>query len=137
DGGTAAADAAIVAVPWRQAKRLLPEAIAGGLPEIQAAPITSLHLWFDRVITELPHAVLVGRLSQWVFARGQGSGDRGQMSEDHYYQVVVSASHDLGGRQRDEVLREVRTDLAAVFPAARDAELVRWRMITEQEAVFS
>jgi len=33
------------------------------------APISSIHLWFDRPITQLRHAVLVGRLSQWMFNR--------------------------------------------------------------------
>ena len=120
----------ICAVPWRQAAAILPAAAASHIPVIRSAPITSLHLWFDRPITPLPHAVLVGRLSQWVFARSQESGE-------HYYQVVISASHELAGREREDVLREVRGDLSAVFPAARSAELRRWQMITEGEAVFS
>ena len=123
-------DTVISAVPWRFAAEILPTAVASQIPVIHSAPITSLHLWFDRPITPLPHAVLVGRLSQWVFARRQESGGR-------YYQVVISASHELAGRERDNVLREVRGDLNAVFPAARSAELLRWQMITEQEAVFS
>ena len=35
------------------------------------------------------------------------------------------------------MLREVRADFDAVFPQARTAMLLRWQMITEQEAVFS
>ena len=54
-----------------------------------------------------------------------------------YYQVVISASHDLAGRDREEVVHEVRGDLEATFPAARGAKVLRWQMITEQEAVFS
>ena len=127
----------ICAVPWRTAADLLPTSLATAIPEIHSSPITSLHLWFDRPITPLPHAVLVGRLSQWVFARGQGLGVRSQESVRHYYQVVISASHDLAGREREDVLREVRDDLNGVFPDAREAELLRWQMITEQEAVFS
>ena len=120
----------ISAVPWRLAAEILPTSVASQIPVIHSAPITSLHFWFDRSITPLPHAVLVGRLSQWVFARRQES-------EGHYYQVVISASHELAGRERDDVLREVSGDLNAVFPEARSAELLRWQMITEQEAVFS
>jgi uncharacterized protein with NAD-binding domain and iron-sulfur cluster len=55
----------------------------------------------------------------------------------HYYQVVISASHDLASCERDDVLREVLGDLAAIFPAARDAQVLRWRMLTQPDAVFS
>jgi len=130
DGPPRQFDTVISAVPWRLAAEILPTSVASQIPDIHSAPITSLHLWFDRPITPLPHAVLVGRLSQWVFARSQESGG-------HYYQVVISASHELAGRQREDVLREVHSDLNAIFPAARSAELLRWQMITEQEAVFS
>jgi hypothetical protein len=85
----------------------------------------------DRPITELPHAVLVGRLSQWVFAR------RIAESSAHYYQVVISASHDLANRPRQAVLDEVLADLRAIFPAAAKAQLVRWQLLTEHDAVFS
>ncbi|MGI8982075.1 MAG: hydroxysqualene dehydroxylase HpnE [Pirellulaceae bacterium] len=127
----------VCAVPWRQAAEILPAAAASQITVIHSSPITSLHLWFDRPIMPLPHAVLVGRLSQWVFARSQGSGARNQESEGYYYQVVISASHELTGREREGILREVRGDLSTVFPLSRDAELLRWQMITEAEAVFS
>ena len=146
----------ILAVPWRRVGELLSPHIRNRLGEsiavidqMSSAPITSVHLWLDRPIMALPHAVLVGRLSQWVFARGRRTGDGGQETlvpqespvssplSPSYYQVVISASHDLAGRQRDEVVREVRGDLEAIFPAAREAQLLRWQMITEQEAVFS
>jgi uncharacterized protein with NAD-binding domain and iron-sulfur cluster len=51
--------------------------------------------------------------------------------------VVISASHDLIGRDRDEVLSEIRQDLEAIWPAAREAQLLRWRLVTHPSAVFS
>jgi squalene-associated FAD-dependent desaturase len=142
DGPLRQFDTVISAVPWRLAAEILPASVASQIPDIHSAPITSLHLWFDRPLTPLPHAVLVGRLSQWIFARSQESGVGFQPAQKdsgghYYYQVVISASHELAGRDREEVLREVRGDLDAVFPAARGAELLRWQMITEQDAVFS
>jgi uncharacterized protein with NAD-binding domain and iron-sulfur cluster len=55
----------------------------------------------------------------------------------HYYQVVISASRQLAGRDRQQVLAEIVMDLQAVFPAAREAKLLRGRIVTEQSAVFS
>ena len=69
-------DAVIVAVPWRRIATLLSGPLRAALPELrdlnrlESAPITAVHLWFDRPITDLPHAVLPGRISQWVFRHG-------------------------------------------------------------------
>ena len=60
------ADDVIVAVPWRAAAKLLQGTMTEKLSEpwrqIESSPITGVHLWLDRPITDLPHAVLVGRL---------------------------------------------------------------------------
>jgi uncharacterized protein with NAD-binding domain and iron-sulfur cluster len=100
---------------------------------IEGAPITGVHLWFDRPITPLPHAVLVGTLAQWVFNRADEAGQPGE----HYYQVVISASRSLAESQRDATVAQITRELAAVFPAARQAKLLRWRIVTEPAAVFS
>jgi squalene-associated FAD-dependent desaturase len=137
DGTTFASDHAILAVPWRSALKLLSPAANRLMPALEtaagfaSAPITGVHLWFDRPLTDLPHAVLVGRMSQWIFAR------RRDPAADHYYQVVISASHDLAGRERQSVIEEVLRDLRGVFRRAQDAQLLRWQMIHEQDAVFS
>ena len=58
----------VLAVPQHRVCSFLPDAWHDKPPfnrldQLQTAPIASVHLWFDRPITELPHAVLVGRLS--------------------------------------------------------------------------
>ena len=70
----------VVAVPWHRVGKLLAGPLLDAIPavrdlaQIEPVPITAIHLWFDRPITELPHAVLVGRLSQWVFRGGEDAG---------------------------------------------------------------
>src|SRR5262249_22581817 len=34
---------------------------------VEHSPITGVHLWFDRPITDLPHATLLDRTIQWMF----------------------------------------------------------------------
>lgn len=132
----------VLALAWRQVTTALSPALqhelawVAGLSQIESAPITGVHLWFDRPITPLPHAVLAGRLSQWMFNRGQQGSAEGAPQE-HYYQVVISASHDIAGRDRAEIIETVRTELAAVWPAAREAVLIRARLVTEPNSVFS
>ena len=74
DGGEEAADHVILAVPHHRAAALVPEdfADAAGLTAaatLETAAISSVHVWFDREITPLPHVVLPERVSQWVFNR--------------------------------------------------------------------
>ncbi|MBI3840269.1 MAG: FAD-dependent oxidoreductase [Planctomycetia bacterium] len=140
DGQEVRPDFAIVALPWSKLSEALTVDVAARLPwlaeilQVKAAPITGVHLWFDRPITSLPHAVIVGRLSQWIFNRGPREDTA---AGEHYYQVVISASRELAGRDRQAIVGEVCRDLAAIWPAAGSARLLHARVVTEQGAVFS
>jgi uncharacterized protein with NAD-binding domain and iron-sulfur cluster len=103
---------------------------------LESAPISSVHLWFDRAITDLPHAVLIGRLSQWMFNRTLLQGDASE-SHSHYYQVVISASRELQGRSQEQIIQEVLGDLTEIWPEAAKARLQSGRVVTEHRAVFS
>ncbi len=118
--------------PWRDHPEL------SVIRRIESAPISSVHLWFDRPITELPHAVFVGRLSQWLFNRStpHDSGD-GASDRTFYFQVVISASRDIAGRPADHVVADVVRELTEVWPAVDRARLVHSRLVTEHRAVFS
>jgi squalene-associated FAD-dependent desaturase len=156
DGSLRPFDAIIVAIGWKDISTLFPRdefpelgATVAHAASLTSSPITSLHLLFDREITPLPHAVFINRLSQWVFRQSM-SGDVderaiGKLVADfgftgprlYGYQVVISASRSLAGRERGDVLREVLDDLQTVFSPAREANLIHWRMLTQHDAVFS
>jgi squalene-associated FAD-dependent desaturase len=141
DGRQVRPDHVVIALPWFKIAEVLDASLASGWPwlgpiaQAEASPITGVHLWFDREITPLAHAVLVGRLSQWVFNRA--ADVRADAQNGFYYQVVVSASRALAGRDRDAIVAEVRRELAEIWPAAGEAKLLRARVVTEQAAVFS
>jgi squalene-associated FAD-dependent desaturase len=138
-------DAVVLAVPWRRVNEMLSEPLRAALPELKAldqfesAPISAVHLWFDREITELPHAVLPGRLSQWVFNHGVQApvADNELTARSYYYQVVISASRELEAMPREATIAKVRAELATMWPVATEARLVQARVITQQHAVFS
>ena len=133
-------DFVVLAVPWFRLSDILDERLAAGWPwlgamtSVEASPITGVHLWFDRPIMPYEHAVLVGRLSQWVFHRAEVTGDERQ---GHYYQVVVSASRNLAGRERTDIIDDVCRELTAIWPEARAAQRIHARVVTEHSAVFS
>lgn len=131
---------AIVAVPFFRVLDLLPPVLADdpairGVSELEAAPITSVHLWFDRPVTDLPHAVFVDRLVQWVFQRERPAVEGSPRS--WYCQVVISASRMLAGQSQADVLRQVLAELSQVWPAVAQAALLHSRQVTERRAVFS
>lgn len=136
DGSRRAFDFVVLAVPWHKVRGLLPAALLARLPEMapmrrfESAAITAVHLALDRPMTPLPHAVMPGRLSQWVFQGAAGEGWHG-------YQVVISASHAHEGTTRDALIAQVHSELTAAFPRAAGAELLRARAVTHPAAVFA
>ncbi len=140
------ADAVVLAIPWHQLPKLaaaaqIPQltAVAGQAAHLTSSPITGIHTWWDRPWLDQPHATVVGRLCQWVFAapdaapRPPASGGAAAT----YYQIVISASRELpaGAPQQTEAL--IREDLAAVFPRSRAARLLGCKVVTDPQAVFS
>jgi squalene-associated FAD-dependent desaturase len=134
DGSALSADYYVLAVPFDRVTDLLPDELAAdpyfaAAKHLTPSPITSVHLWYDRPVLSLPHAVLVDCLGQWVFNRGEVAPG------EHYVQVVVSAARPLRGLGRDEITRQVADELARLFPTK--AILLRSRVVTEHAATFS
>jgi squalene-associated FAD-dependent desaturase len=130
--GRTPCDAAIVTLPWRQAARVVPDLVPAADERLAGSPITAVHLWFDRDCIDLPHAVLVGRVSQWVFRPDTAEG-----RQPGYCQVVISASRGLLGGDREALLATVVAELRETFPAAREAVLRDARVVTDPTAVLS
>jgi squalene-associated FAD-dependent desaturase len=137
DGCRIEADWYIAAVPFDRLLDLLPQAVVEAHPyfknlrHLETSPITSVHLWYDRPMVDLPHVVLVDCVGQWVFNRGE------VVAGEHYVQVVVSAARQFRGLGHDEVQRRIVEEMVRLFPAAVSAKLIRARVVTEHAATFS
>ena len=75
-GGEESFDFVIPAVPFDVLSRMLPQTTAAEplrqtLSRFETSPITGIHLWFDRQITDLDHAVLLDRTIQWMFHKSR------------------------------------------------------------------
>ena len=97
------------------------------LSAFRHSPITGIHLWFDRPITDLPHAALLDRTIQWLFNKQDG----------RYVQLVVSASDNLVKMARSDVIDLSLRELADFFPTVRDATLEKAHVIKEVRATFA
>lgn len=124
--GIRKADYYILAVPFERVSALAPQ-LEMDLSAFCHSPITGIHLWFDRAVTDLPHATLLDRTIQWAFNKGEG----------RYIQVVVSASRSLLEMPRNEVIELAVRELAEFFPAVREAKLEKAHVVKEVRATFS
>jgi squalene-associated FAD-dependent desaturase len=100
-------DYMVMAVPFDSLEKLLPsgpesDELREKLSHFETAPITGVHLWFDRKISDLPHAVLLDRTIQWMFhksvllQRNSLEGSKGELQPQATYAGALSASAPLG-----------------------------------------
>ncbi len=103
-----------------------------------SSPITGIHLFFDREITPLEHAVLLERTIQWMFQKSKILATRRDAAQNgSYIELVVSSSKTLVDKPRQEIIDLAMRELAEFFPAVRDAKLTKATVIKEIHATFS
>lgn len=120
------ADLYISALPFERIAGVIPD-LPLDLTPFEHSPITGIHLWFDRAITDLPHATLLDRTIQWMFNKSEG----------RHIQLVVSASRSLTEMPRADVIALALKELAEFFPAAAQAKLEKAHVVKEVRATFS
>ena len=143
-GETIPADFVVVAVPFDRVEAILGERLVKAIPglsrlsEFESSPITGIHLWFDREVCPFEHVVTVSRRIHWVFNHSALQGrSPGENPEGQYLQLVISASYDLLKLDKAAILQLVLDELHEIWPASRDAKLLRWWVVTEHGATFA
>lgn len=132
----------ILALPFEGLAKLLPNmpAVPGAEQLVQQIaqhehwPICSVHLWFDRVITNLDHAVLLDREIHWLYNKGRLQPWR--KLNGSYVELVQSASREFAALTREQAIQQALTELAEFFPAVREAKLEKAALIKEVRATF-
>jgi len=133
---------AVLAAPFQTAATLLPNdplsaPLKAELEHFQGSPITGIHLWFDREITPLPHAVLLDRTIQWMFQKSKFQQAAYREGTGSYMELVVSSSKTLVQKSREEILDLAQQEVAEFFPAVKEAKLVKAAVIKEIYATYS
>ncbi|MGA9978651.1 MAG: hydroxysqualene dehydroxylase HpnE [Candidatus Sulfotelmatobacter sp.] len=114
-------DYLVLALPFEALDRVLPQtpdaaSLREQITHFETSPITGVHLWFDRQISDLDHAVLLDRTIQWMFhksriqpmraearsKKGEGNDVRKDRGERH----DVARDHD---REGHDFSRAVKT----------------------------
>src|SRR5208337_1136328 len=133
-------DYLILAVPFDALGRMLPDTpsaapLAAALGQFSTSPITGIHLWFDRAISDLDHAVLLDRTIQWMFHKSRIIAGRGNGGS--YIELVVSCSRSLVEKSKMEIVDMAVKEAREFFPGARDAQLLKSTVIKEVHATYS
>lgn len=140
--GTFESDYVAIALPFEGLGKLLPsmppvpgaELLATQIAQHQHWPICSVHLWFDREITELDHAVLLDREIHWLYNKGKLQPRR--KLNGSYVELVVSASREFSALSREEAIGQALRELAEFFPEVKSAKLEKAALIKEMRATF-
>jgi len=147
DGREETADAFILALPHLALSELLPESVKrtdtalGNLDKIIDAPITGVHLWFDRQVMTEPFITLLDTTTQWIFNKtalyAGANGAAPATNKGQYLQLVISASYDFLQKPRQEIIDLCLKEVRHALPAAREANLLKATVIKEAAATFS
>ncbi|MEO3752097.1 hydroxysqualene dehydroxylase HpnE [Streptomyces sp. B6B3] len=141
-GGELVADRVVLAVPPREAHRLLPPgalADADRLLGLDTAPILNVHVVYDRPVLRGGFLAALGGPIQWVFDRTGPSGldrlpGRGRAQ---YLALSQSAAHDEIGLPVDALRERYLPALARLLPAAAGAGVRDFFVTREPSATFA
>ena len=137
---TLASDLLVLALPFEGMQKLLPQMpSADGVDTLERQierhehwPICSVHLWFDREVTELDHAVLLDREIHWMYNKSSLQPWR----KGNYLELVVSASRSFAQLSREQAIAQALKELAEYFPTVAGAKLEKATLVKEMRATF-
>ncbi len=137
-GHKVTAEAYVIALPFDEVARVMPEAWRARPPFSHAAalapsPILNVHLWLDRDVLVHEFVGLLDGPIHWVFNKSRilrGSGGA-------YLSVTISAAREWIVLSQEEVVRRTLEELRRYLPAAREAQIRHSVVVKEAAATFS
>jgi len=132
-------DIVVSAVPWHAVTRIWERTVPAAMTEVaavaaamEALPILTANLWFDRPFMPEKFVGLVDGPMHWAFDKSRiFGGEAGHIS------MVSSGAVDLVDLDRDAVTEMARAQLDRTLPGARGAQLRRSIVVRERRATFS
>jgi squalene-associated FAD-dependent desaturase len=141
DGRRLDAEAVISTVPPSALTKLIPkdrletDPYFKKMTELRYAPIISIHLWFDREITPYKFVGLLDTTIQWLFNRSKIHVH--PKTQAGYISLVISGAHAYDSWPEQKILSLAIEELRRLFPQAKEAVLLRSRVIKEHAATLS
>ena len=130
------ASAVIATVPFDRLSKLCSTPLKQADPrlrnldELEVSPILGVHLFFDVEVMALPHMVLPGRSTHWLFNKGVDDAGR------QHLHAVISGADDWMALDETEVIERVLEDLHWAVPRSRGLAPIGHRAVKEKRATF-
>lgn len=142
-GEVVAGDVWVSALPPDILLRVTPEEVVEAVPVfsrlagLETSPIVNIHLFYDRVVMDGEFLAIVDSPLQWVFNKGRiPEGSASIFTGGQYICVSVSAAWDYIDRTREDISAAFIQEMEQVFPAARDARVLRSLVVKQRNATF-
>ncbi|MGN6371604.1 MAG: hydroxysqualene dehydroxylase HpnE [Solirubrobacteraceae bacterium] len=128
--------AVIAAVPHARAAGML-ESLLGApvraFEELGSSPIVNVHVVYDRRVCEHEFAAGIGTPVQYVFDRTEAAG----VAEGQYLAVSISGAQEEMQMSAEQLRERYLSALERLFPAARQARVLRYAASREHAATFA
>jgi squalene-associated FAD-dependent desaturase len=131
------ADWFISAVPPSAFLQMLDEETTkdfAAIRKLEASPIVSINLWFDRPVIDREFTGLIGMRCQWLFNKDLILAPA---TKTNQIAVIISAARGFVDWTRDALVEMALTELHEMIPASRDATLIQSAIVKEREATMA
>jgi uncharacterized protein with NAD-binding domain and iron-sulfur cluster len=136
------ADVYVSALPYGVLRRMLPEELYRyryfrNLWRFEDAPSLSAMVWFDRKVLELANiATGIGTVFNW-FADLTQVVPEAFPQEGSVLELVITPCGHLLPLSDERIIDMVMKDIRNILPGARDAEVLKWRLVRDRQGVFA
>ena len=132
------AGAVVLALAPHQAAALIPPVWRGraglrDLDRFEQAPIVNVYMHWDRPVMEDEFVAVLDPAVQYVFNRTRLHGLDGP---GQWLGCSLSGAHEAVERPQASIAEAAIDGVRRAFPAARGAQVLRWRVVKEVEATF-
>jgi squalene-associated FAD-dependent desaturase len=137
------ADAVVLAVQNTDIKRLVPdefaaESFVADAESLGTTPIVGIHIWYDHQIMEAPFQAVLNSPLQFVFNVSEmqaGEEDIGGIQGQHIV-ISLSGAWEWAKLERAQLQERFVAEMAKAFPAACEAEVIRFVSVKQVNATF-
>jgi len=102
--------------------------------KLEASPIVSINLWFDRPVIDREFTGLIGMRCQWLFNKDLILRPAKRTNQ---IAVIISAARGFVDWTREALVEMALSELHEMIPSSREATLIQSAIVKEREATMA
>lgn len=141
DGSVLTGDIYVSAMPVHSLRKTLPDALRalpyfGNLRHLKGQPVITAQLYFDRMIGAVDNLIFSAETHISVYADLARVSPEYQHDHGSVFELVVAPADKLIAQSDEEVLAVVLNDFYRMHPEAREATLVKYKLVRIPNSVY-